>query len=57
LDPVYTGKGMAGFLDLIRKGMYKKGQNVVFLHTGGSAGLFGYVDDFGFSRARQPKAA
>jgi L-cysteate sulfo-lyase len=46
LDPVYTGKGMAGFLDLVRKGMFKKGQNVVFIHTGGSVGLFGYVDDF-----------
>ena len=50
LDPVYTGKGMAGFIDLIRKGQFKKGQNVVFIHTGGSVGLFGYVDDFGFGR-------
>jgi L-cysteate sulfo-lyase len=57
LDPVYTGKGMAGFLDLIRKGFFKKGENVVFIHTGGSVGLFGYVDDFGFSRTRHAKAA
>jgi L-cysteate sulfo-lyase len=57
LDPVYTGKGMAGFLDLTRKGIFKKGQNVVFLHTGGSVGLFGYVDDFGFSRLRHARAA
>jgi L-cysteate sulfo-lyase len=57
LDPVYTGKGMAGFLDLIRKGFFKKGENVVFIHTGGSVGLFGYVDDFGFSRSRHAKAA
>jgi L-cysteate sulfo-lyase len=57
LDPVYTGKGMAGFLDLIGKGQFKKGQNIVFIHTGGSAGLFGYVDDFGFGRSRQSKAA
>jgi L-cysteate sulfo-lyase len=56
LDPVYTGKGMAGFLDLTRKGFFKKGQNVVFIHTGGSVGLFGYVDDFGFSRSRHAKA-
>jgi L-cysteate sulfo-lyase len=35
---------------LIRKGMFKHGQNIVFIHTGGSAGLFGYVDDFGFDR-------
>ena len=41
-DPVYSGKGLAGMIDLIRKGYFKKGENVVFLHTGGSAGLFGY---------------
>jgi L-cysteate sulfo-lyase len=57
LDPVYTGKGMAGFIDLIRKGMFKHGQNVVFIHTGGSVGLFGYVDDFGFDRKRHARAA
>lgn len=48
LDPVYSGKGMAGFIDLVGKGLFKKGQNVVFIHTGGSVGLFGYVNDFGF---------
>jgi L-cysteate sulfo-lyase len=57
LDPVYTGKGMAGFLELIRSGFFKKGQNIVFIHTGGSTGLFGYVDDFELSRPRQSKAA
>jgi L-cysteate sulfo-lyase len=57
LDPVYTGKGMAGFIDLIRKGRFKRDQNVVFIHTGGSVGLFGYVDDFGFGRAAQSRAA
>jgi len=46
LDPVYTGKGAAGFIDLIRKGRFEKDSNVVFLHTGGSAGLFGYSDSF-----------
>ena len=46
LDPVYSGKGMAGLIDLIRKGQFKAGQNVVFLHTGGSTGLFGYADTF-----------
>lgn len=48
LDPVYTGKGMAGLIDLVRKGGFAKDANVVFLHTGGSAGLFGYPDAFGF---------
>jgi L-cysteate sulfo-lyase len=42
LDPVYSGKGMAGLIDLIRKGEIRKGETVVFLHTGGSVGLFGY---------------
>lgn len=42
LDPVYSAKGAAGFIDLIRKGQFKKGERVVFLHTGGAAALFGY---------------
>ena len=42
LDPVYSGKGMAGLIGLIRRGVYEKGQTVVFLHTGGSTALFGY---------------
>jgi len=46
LDPVYSGKGMAGLVDLIRRGVFTKGQTVVFLHTGGSTGLFGYADTF-----------
>jgi len=47
LDPVYSGKGMDGFIDLIRKGHFGKEGNIVFLHTGGSAGLFAYPDSFG----------
>ena len=46
LDPVYTGKAMAGLIDLVRKGAFEKESNVVFLHTGGSVGLFGYPDSF-----------
>ena len=38
LDPVYSGKGAAGLVDLVRKGHFQKGENVVFVHTGGSAG-------------------
>lgn len=48
LDPVYSAKGAAGFIDLIRKGHFKKGERVVFLHTGGSAALFGYDGAFDF---------
>ena len=47
LDPVYSGKGFSGLIDLIRKGHFKKGENVVFLHTGGSISLFGYPEIFG----------
>lgn len=42
LDPVYSAKGAAGLIDLIRKGFFQPDENVVFIHTGGSAGLFGY---------------
>lgn len=47
LDPVYSGKGMAGLIDLCRKGRFTKGQNVVFLHTGGEAALFAYRRELG----------
>ncbi len=47
LDPVYSGKGMAGLIDLVRKGeVFGKDENVVFLHTGGAVGLFGYRTAF-----------
>jgi L-cysteate sulfo-lyase len=52
LDPVYTGKGMAGLIDLIRQGRYGPSENVVFLHTGGSQALFGYRSSFGFEHYR-----
>ncbi|MDK1023489.1 MAG: D-cysteine desulfhydrase [Gammaproteobacteria bacterium] len=43
-DPVYTGKALAGMIDLIRKGELSSDETIVFIHTGGSAGLFGYLD-------------
>ena len=46
LDPVYSGKAMAGLIDLIRKGKIGKNERVVFLHTGGAVGLFGYTGVF-----------
>src|ERR1700761_4815746 len=46
LDPVYSGKAMAGLIDLIRRGEIGKGERVVFLHTGGAVGLFGYNGGF-----------
>ena len=46
LDPVYTGKTMAGMLDLIKKGYFDGCENVLFVHTGGSPALFAYTDTF-----------
>lgn len=51
LDPVYSGKGAAGLIDHVRKGRFTKGQRIVFLHTGGAAGLFGY--DAAFAEQRK----
>ena len=44
LDPVYSGKGMAGMIGLIRQGFFKSTERVLFLHTGGSTALFAYED-------------
>jgi L-cysteate sulfo-lyase len=46
LDPVYSGKGMAGLIDLVRKGFFRREDNVVFLHTGGATALFAYPNLF-----------
>ena len=49
LDPVYSGKGAAGLIDLTRKGAFAGDENIVFLHTGGSVALFGYTAAFDYS--------
>jgi len=46
LDPVYTGKAMAGLIDLIRLKRFSQKDVVVFLHTGGAPALFGYRELF-----------
>ena len=45
-DPVYTGKGLSGLIDWVRHGRFTKDDTVIFLHTGGSAALFGYPETF-----------
>jgi L-cysteate sulfo-lyase len=45
LDPVYTGRAFAGLIDLIRQGVFSKGQRVLFWHTGGTASLFAFADE------------
>ena len=42
LDPVYSGKGMAGLIGKVRQGFFDASTDVVFLHTGGAVALFGY---------------
>jgi D-cysteine desulfhydrase len=45
IDPVYTGKAMAGLIDLACKGYFSKEENVLFIHTGGSAALYVYMSE------------
>jgi L-cysteate sulfo-lyase len=45
LDPVYTGKAMAGLVAMVREGRFAPDENVVFLHTGGWPALFAYEEE------------
>jgi D-cysteine desulfhydrase family pyridoxal phosphate-dependent enzyme len=49
LDPVYSGKAMAGMIDHIRRGEIDPREAIVFLHTGGSPALFAQVANLGFA--------
>lgn len=42
LDPVYSGKAMAGLIDLTRKGVFTSEDTVIFIHTGGFPSIFAY---------------
>jgi 1-aminocyclopropane-1-carboxylate deaminase/D-cysteine desulfhydrase-like pyridoxal-dependent ACC family enzyme len=44
LDPVYTSKALVGLQDLVRRGVVRKGQTVVFVHTGGLPALFAHTE-------------
>jgi L-cysteate sulfo-lyase len=46
LDPVYTGKAMAGLIDLVRSGRFAADETIVFIHTGGMPAMFAYADQF-----------
>lgn len=46
LDPVYSGKAFAGLLQQASLGNYRKGQNILFVMTGGLPGLFAYRREF-----------
>ena len=45
LDPVYTGRAMAGLIDLVRRGEIGKDETVLFWHTGGAAALYAYAEE------------
>ena len=45
LDPVYSGKAMAGLIDMVRKGDFKNNEKILFLHTGCRAALFAYEQE------------
>lgn len=47
-DPVYTGKAMYGMMNEIEKGTFEKGENILFIHTGGLFGIFSKRDQFKF---------
>lgn len=44
LDPVYSAKGMAGLIGLIRQDFFRPSDKVLFLHTGGASALFAYEE-------------
>lgn len=44
LDPVYTGKALAGLISMIEAGRWSKDDEVVFIHTGGTPAIFAYGD-------------
>ena len=46
LDPVYSGKAMAGLIDQVRCGRFSKDHTIVFVHTGGVGALSTYASAF-----------
>jgi L-cysteate sulfo-lyase len=47
LDPVYSGKGLAGLIALVRQGRWRADEDVIFVHTGGAPALFAYQSVLG----------
>ena len=45
VDPVYAGRAFGALVDLIRKGVFKRHETVLFWHTGGSPALFAYANE------------
>lgn len=53
LDPIYTGRAMAGLIDLIRRGTFAPHETVLFWHTGGTSALFAYAEGLMEAPSRQ----
>ena len=51
LDPIYTGRALAGLMSAIADGQIKPGERTVLLHSGGLPGLFGHADTVARSAA------
>jgi len=47
LDPIYTGKVMAGLIDLANKNIVDKNIPVIFIHTGGMPIIFSFESELG----------
>ncbi len=52
LDPVYSGRAMAGLIHLRQRGVIEEDQRVAFIHTGGTPAIFAYQTDL--TEAREP---
>ncbi len=57
LDPVYSGKGLAGLIALIEDGRWNKTDHIVFIHTGGEPALFAYLDALETDTGAPPASA
>ncbi|WP_445257899.1 pyridoxal-phosphate dependent enzyme [Nocardioides aurantiacus] len=55
LDPVYTGRAMAGLVAAVAEGDVRRGERTVLLHTGGLPGLFGSTAVPGFAAGLAPE--
>ena len=45
LEPIYTGKTLAGLIDMVNRGEIGKDETVVMVHTGGTPALFAYTEE------------
>ncbi|MEE9428132.1 MAG: D-cysteine desulfhydrase family protein [Paracoccaceae bacterium] len=45
LDPVYSGRAMAGLIQHIETGTIRQNERVTFIHTGGTPAIFAYQSD------------